>query len=145
MHPILKRDVFRIMVDVNETEESIKTFANDLEKCAGNNKGRNVAEIEAHIKRLDMDLCILFSDTYFLGLRYWKDQNMDIIRRLHNAFSNLNRIFRDISSLKPVPGDGVNKVSGLEMLLAHWFQFKKSIIDMRRAMAPAKHRRKRVI
>lgn len=145
MHPILKRNVFRIMVDVDKAEKSLKTFASNFKKCADGEQDDHLADIEANIKRLDLDLCTLFSDTYVMGQRYWKRHNISVIQCLHRAFFNLNRFLTGMDRLRQALSDQEKPVVGLEGLFMDWFRFKKSILDMRRAMASVQHRRKRGI
>jgi len=145
MHPILKRNVFRIMVDVDKAEKSLKTFASNFKKCADGEQDDHLADVEANIKRLDLDLCTLFSDTYVMGQRYWKRHNISVIQCLHRAFFNLNRFLTGMDRLRQALSDQEKPVVGLEGLFMDWFRFKKSILDMRRAMASVQHRRKRGI
>jgi len=145
MSSILRKDINRLMFDVEEVQKDLEILERDPEMWVTENKKGNAIVLNSHVKNLELDLDIILSDSFSLGRQFWKDHNLMLINDIHRSLTIMNSFVKDIENLGTALHQAKTGPSDLGELATRWSRLKKSIYQIRKSMQhPIRRRKKHV-
>ena len=142
MSPILRRDIRQLELDAERVQRGLNMLESDYAAWGNQCQQNDLKKLIENLKRLESDVSTMMSDSIFLGRQYWKDHNVPLFDRLHQAFTTMNTLFDDLKEVTLVLGKTNMNPSGLEQLIIDWGRLKKSIDQTHRLVQHPQKRRK---
>jgi hypothetical protein len=140
--PILRRDIRQLELDAERVQRGLNMLERDYAAWGNQCRQNDLKKLIENLKRLESDVSTMLSDCTFLGRQYWKDHNVPLIDRLHQAFISMNTLFSDLKKVRSSLRDTNVNPSGLEQLVIDWGRLKKSIDKTQRLVQHTQKRRK---
>jgi hypothetical protein len=142
MSPILRRDIRQLELDAEKVQRGLDMLEHDYAAWGNQCQQNDLTQLIENFKRLESDVSTMLSDCIFLGRQYWKDHNLPLIDRLHQAFTTMNTLFEDLKEVRLALSETNINSSGLEQLVIDWGRLKKSIDQTQRLVQHPHKRRK---
>jgi hypothetical protein len=140
--PILRRDIRQLELDVERVQRGLEMLESDYAAWGEQCQQNDLKQLIENLKRLESDVSTMLSDCMFQGRQYWKDHNVLLIDRLHQAFTTMNTLFNDLKEVRLALGKTNMNPSGLEQLIIDWGRLKKSIDQTQKLVQHPQKRRK---
>jgi hypothetical protein len=131
------------MLDVEEVQRDLEMLEHDPEPRVIKSKKGDGILFNKHIKKVELDLDVMLTDSFSLGRQFWKDHNLLLINSIRRSIVIMNSMFNDIEQVGKVLYEANTDASDVRQLVIRWNRLKKSIYQIQKSIQYPVRRKKK--
>jgi len=127
MEFVLEKDVMRLIDDTGRVKQGLDLLEKDHAAWIRDRERKDLSDILGGVKKLESDVSLVMSDCFSLSQA---KRNNGIRGDLHQAFNNLNILFKDLKMVREDLDKSSVDHGELEQLEIDWARFRKTVAQI---------------